>query len=453
MNYPYTAQRGTFLSVLSTLGFLILVEGGVCVLLIVLLIHNLLMQCLLLAAMVAFVGYFFIRFLSVLYTQHQLTATQLHLHYGFAFQTVIPRTAISSAQPVHEHLTMFQPLQPEYQADKRRAVLCFSGQGQVLLQLHAPVHIKFGRTLHPVEKLLINVDDHNEFIGALGLSTIANMARASTPLVQQEVKPSSTASKAVILPPVLPMVSSAIQVQGLTRRFARFVAVDDLHLNIQQGEMYGFLGSNGAGKTTTIKMLVGLLQPDAGQVLIAGHDMWKDAVAAKQEIGYVADRALLYDRLSGREFLSFLSQMRGLSQRQAEQRIVHLLHLLELSADADRLCGSYSFGMKRKLSLAGALLHQPRILILDEPLNGLDPHSARAVKDLFLALTTDGVTILLSTHDLATAEAICHRVGIIHKGHLLAEGSAAELRQIAQAPDLEAVFLNLTAAQSQEVVV
>lgn len=449
MNYPYTAQRGTFLSVLSTLGFLILVEGGVCVVLIVLLIHNVLIQCLFLAAMVAFVGYFFIRFLSVLRTQHQLTATQLHLHYGFAFQAVIPRTALGSVQSVHERLTMFQPLQPEYQADKCRAVLCFSEQGQLLLQLNTPVQIKFGRTLHSVEKLLINVDDPNEFIGALGLSVIVSPSHTNTPLVAPQKETPLSTTRTVIAP----AASSAILVQGLTRRFARFVAVDDLHMTIQQGEIYGFLGANGAGKTTTIKMLVGLLQPHAGQVIIAGHDMWKDSVAAKQVIGYVADRALLYDRLSGREFLSFLSQIRGLSQRQAEQRIVHLLHLLELSMNADRLCGSYSFGMKRKLSLAGALLHQPRILILDEPLNGLDPHSARVVKDLFLELAADGVTILLSTHDLATAEAICHRVGIIHKGHLLVEGSAAELRQIAQAPDLEAVFLNLTAAKSQEVIV
>ncbi len=222
-------------------------------------------------------------------------------------------------------------------------------------------------------------------------------------------------------------------------------------MTIQQGEIYGFLGANGAGKTTTLKMLVGLLQPNEGHVFIAGHDMWKNPLAAKEVLGYVADRSILYERLTGREFLSFLGQVRSLSRQETVQRSTYLLDLLELAEHADRLCGSYSFGMKRKLSLAGALLHQPQVVILDEPLNGLDPRSARSLKDLFLELAAKGVTILLSTHDLATAETLCHRVGIIHKGTLLAEGSAAELRQMAEAPDLEAVFLSLTSEQREEV--
>ncbi|MBA2285321.1 MAG: ABC transporter ATP-binding protein [Ktedonobacteraceae bacterium] len=244
----------------------------------------------------------------------------------------------------------------------------------------------------------------------------------------------------------------ALRVEGLTRRYADFTAVDNLNLALRRGEIYGFLGANGAGKTTTMKMLVGLLQPDAGRVWIAGHDMWREPLAAKAVLGYVADRALLYERLTGREFLAFLAQVRGIPQREASERIATLLDLLELTHQADRLCGTYSYGMKRKVALAGALLHQPAVLILDEPLNGLDPLSARRLKDLFVELAARDTAIFLSTHDLATAEAVCHRVGIIHQGRLLIEGSTQELRQAATAPDLETVFLNLVAGQQQEEV-
>jgi ABC-2 type transport system ATP-binding protein len=224
-------------------------------------------------------------------------------------------------------------------------------------------------------------------------------------------------------------------------------------MSIQPGEIYGFLGSNGAGKTTTIKMLVGLLEPSAGHVFIADHDVWKEPVAAKTKLGYVADNALLYERLSGRDFLHFLAQMRGLPLNEAQRRIEYLLTLLDLVEHADRLCGSYSLGMKRKLSLAGALIHQPAVLILDEPLNGLDPRSARRLKDLLLEMAASGTTILLSTHDLSTAETLCHRVGIMHRGRLMVEGSAAELRQMLGVPDLEAVFLNLTDASAEGIAV
>jgi len=244
----------------------------------------------------------------------------------------------------------------------------------------------------------------------------------------------------------------AIHTENLTRRYRNFVAVDNLNLAIHQGEIYGFLGPNGAGKTTTMKMLVGLLQPSAGHAQINGHDVWAEPLKAKANLGYVADKTMLYERLTGREFLAFLAQMRRIPQHEAENRIKHLLILLELTDRANSPCGTYSFGMKRKLALASAMLHQPPVLILDEPLNGLDPLSAHRLKTLFAELAASGTTIFLSTHDLATAESICHRVGIIHKGHLLVEGSASELRQIVAAPDLESVFLSLTAEQPEVLV-
>lgn len=174
--------------------------------------------------------------------------------------------------------------------------------------------------------------------------------------------------------------------------------------------------------------------------------MWSAgaSLAAKAALGYVADRAMLYERLTGREFLAFLAQLRGIPRSKANERIEHLLALLDLKERAESACGTYSFGMKRKLALAGALVHQPPVLVLDEPLNGLDPLSARRLKDLFSELAGEGTAIFLSTHDLATAESICHRVGIIQRGRLLVEGSAAELRQLAAASNLEDVFLTLT---------
>ena len=239
----------------------------------------------------------------------------------------------------------------------------------------------------------------------------------------------------------------AIRTQQLTRCYKQVTAVDGLDLAIHRGEIYGFLGANGAGKTTTMKMLVGLLQPDAGRVWINGHEMWNEgeALDAKAVLGYVADRSMLYERLTGREFLGFLAQLRGIPRLEANERIEQLLALLDLNERAESACGAYSFGMKRKLALAGALVHRPAVLILDEPLNGLDPVSARRLKDLFIELASGGTTIFLSTHDLATAESICHRVGIIQHGRLLVEGSAEELRQLATASNLEDVFLALTA--------
>lgn len=240
---------------------------------------------------------------------------------------------------------------------------------------------------------------------------------------------------------------TAIRTEHLTRRFSDIVAVDDLNLAVRHGEIYGFLGANGAGKTTTMKMLVGLLPPHGGCAWIEGHDVWQEPLDARAASGYVADRAWLYERLTGREYLAFLAQLRGIPRREADARIEQLLALLDLRERAGSACGTYSFGMKRKLALAGALVHRPPVLILDEPLNGLDPLSARRLKDLFLELTSSGTTIFLSTHDLAMAESICHRVGIIARGRLVVEGSAAELRKMASAPDLEAVFLALAAQE------
>lgn len=452
-DFPYTAQRKTYLIDMLGPGLMLLVEGVVFLLLIVFLVQPTLLKSLLLAIFVACYLCFAMIPLAPLWTKHQLTPTQLVLHYGRSLHVTIPRTAIRAAEPVHERLTMLQPMSARYVTASRRINAAFSDQGQVLLHLREPLPLKVGRATRPTESILMNVDARDEFLQAFAVSAVSAEKKISQ-LEKETPRQDEQASSHVVsfLSSKTPLKGEvAIRLEGLTRRFERFVAVDALDMALRPGEIYGFLGSNGAGKTTTIKMLVGLLQPSAGRAEIAGHDVWSDAVAAKALLGYVPDRSILYERLTGYEFLAFLAQMRGLSRTIARTRIARLLDLLELGEQADRLCGSYSFGMKRKLALAAALLHAPQVLVLDEPLNGLDPRSARRLKDLLLQLAAHGTTILFSTHDLATAESICHRIGILHRGRLLAEGSAAELRQLAVAPDLEAVFLSLTSKQPEEV--
>lgn len=234
-----------------------------------------------------------------------------------------------------------------------------------------------------------------------------------------------------------------IRTEGLSRRFGGLLALDNLDLAVRPGEIYAFLGANGAGKSTAMRMMVGLLEPTAGRVWIGATDLWASPEVAKRRLGYLAERVPLYERLTGREYLEFLAQLRELDRGASAARIDHLLDELALAQHAARPCGDYSYGMKRKLGLAAALLHEPDVLILDEPLSGLDPPGARRMRALFGRLAAEGRAVLISTHDLTTAESVCHRVGILDRGRLVAEGSALELRVLAAAPDLEAAFLDI----------
>jgi ABC-2 type transport system ATP-binding protein len=450
--FTYTAQRALFIRLLGVILLLMVPEVCMVVLFIVLLVPNILIKGLLLLLYVGLLIFIANRLSGVARTKHQLSESSLRLRFGSSLHVDIPRDAITSAQPVHENVGMFEPTSASYNASRKQIRALFSDQGQVLLRLKEPLALNVRGTLHLTEYIIINVDKRAAFLAALAVSesekantsTISTIHSDGVPVLSVLERPRHS---------VLSGQEPVIHIENLTREFAGFMAVDHLSMSIQPGEIYGFLGSNGAGKTTTIKMLVGLLEPSAGHVFIAGHDVWKEPVVAKTNLGYVADHALLYERLSGRDFLHFLAQMHGLPLNKAQQRVEYLLALLDLVEHADRLCGSYSLGMKRKLSLAGALIHQPTVLILDEPLNGLDPRSARRLKDLLLEMATSGTTILLSTHDLSTAEMLCHRVGIMHRGRLMAEGSAAELRQMLGVSDLEAVFLNLTDVSAEGVAV
>ena len=239
-----------------------------------------------------------------------------------------------------------------------------------------------------------------------------------------------------------------ISVENLTKRFHRATAVDGVSFQVAPGEIYGFLGPNGAGKTTTIKMLAGVLRPTSGRIVIDGVDLERDPIAVKRRLGFVPDRPFLYEKLTGLEFMSFMADLYRLNGPGRDERIQQFLDLFELAEWGRELVGSYSHGMRQRLIMSAALLHAPRVFIVDEPMVGLDPKGARLIKNIFRKLTRSGLTVFMSTHTLAIAEELCDRIGIIHRGKLLAEGTVAELRELAGQADspLESVFLRLTGA-------
>jgi|688.fasta_scaffold21299_7 ABC-2 type transport system ATP-binding protein len=240
-----------------------------------------------------------------------------------------------------------------------------------------------------------------------------------------------------------------IEFDHVTRTYGPKPAVTDLSLSIPRGELFALLGPNGAGKTTTIKMLVGLLRPSRGAVRICGHDLVKQSRNAHLHTGYVPDEPTLYDKLTGREFLWFIADMFGMPRHLAEQKIGREVDHFELAEFADDLTESYSLGMKQRLVFAAALLHDPDVLVLDEPMVGLDPRSVRIVKDLLRAKTEEGMTVFMSTHTLAMAEEMADRVGIMVRGQLRFLGTVAELRQqmAVETMSLEHLYLELTNAR------
>lgn len=235
-----------------------------------------------------------------------------------------------------------------------------------------------------------------------------------------------------------------IQTHGLTKRFGTVVAVDDLNLSVAGGEIFGFLGPNGAGKTTTIRLLVGLLRPTRGRALVGGYDVQQQPLEAKALIGYLPDHPFLYEKLTGREFLRFVARLYEREPAEAGRRTGDLLRLFELEERADDLVQGYSHGMRQKLALAAALLHEPQAFFLDEPTAGLDPRSARQIKDLLRHLAHRGTAVFMSTHILEVAERMCDRVGIIDQGQLIACGTLTDLRREGRGSTLEEIFLQLT---------
>jgi len=238
----------------------------------------------------------------------------------------------------------------------------------------------------------------------------------------------------------------AIRIDHVTKRFGETLAVNDLTLSVQPGELFAFLGPNGAGKTTTIKMIAGLLTPDAGRIEVCGYPMGRDGQLAKAQLAYVPDLPFLYDKLTGREFIDFVGAMYGLAPTEIAARRERLARRLGMGGFLDQLTETYSHGMKQKTVLAAALLHEPRVLVIDEPMVGLDPRTVRTVKDLFLELKAGGAAVFMSTHTLEGAEAVADRIGIIHHGRLVAHGTLGEIRAEAmRSGTLEESFLAVTA--------
>ncbi len=237
-----------------------------------------------------------------------------------------------------------------------------------------------------------------------------------------------------------------IQLRNLTKRFGDLVAVDQLTLFVPKGEVFGFIGPNGAGKTTTLRMIGGVLPPSEGSVSIDGIPMGEKPEDAKRKIGFIPDRPFLYEKLTGIEFLRFTADLYGVEDGLFRGKSEELLKQFSLWDWANELIESYSHGMKQRLILSAALLHDPKVIVVDEPMVGLDPAGIRMVKNLFRSLSARGKTIFMSTHTLSVAEDLCHRIGIIHKGRLIATGTCGELMHQARVRegDLEEVYLILT---------
>jgi ABC-2 type transport system ATP-binding protein len=237
-----------------------------------------------------------------------------------------------------------------------------------------------------------------------------------------------------------------IEFHDVSRTYGRKLALDGLKLTVSPGELFALLGPNGAGKTTAIKLLTGLLRPDSGSISVCNHDLARDIRKAAQAMGYVSDQPYLYEKLSGREFLEFAAEIRGLKNAEASAAIERECGNFELAEFLDSLIETYSHGMKQRLAFASALLHNPRVLVIDEPMVGLDPRSVRMVKDLLRRHAAAGMTIFMSTHTLAVAEEIAHRIGILDGGRLQFLGTLAELQRelSSHQTSLEALFLQLT---------
>jgi ABC-2 type transport system ATP-binding protein len=249
--------------------------------------------------------------------------------------------------------------------------------------------------------------------------------------------------------------TEVLRLEGVTKRYGKFTAVDRIDLTVDRGKVFGFLGPNGAGKTTTIRMVAGVLLPTSGRILLGGDDLAEMPERAKTRLGYIPDRPYLYEKLSGREFLRFVAGLWGTDGMDAEERGQRLLELFDLSHWQNELIETYSHGMRQKLLITSALIHKPEVVVVDEPMVGLDPKSARILKDLLRTYARQGGTVFLSSHTLEVVEILCDAIAIIHEGRIIAQGTMDELRRQADAggAHLEEIFLKVTGGEEVSDIV
>jgi len=246
-----------------------------------------------------------------------------------------------------------------------------------------------------------------------------------------------------------------LRLEAVTKRYGAFTAVNSIDLRVPRGRIFGFLGPNGAGKTTTIRMISGVLLPTSGRVFIGGDDLGSYPEKAKARLGYIPDRPFLYEKLSGREFLRFVAGLWGQDGEDTEERAQRFLELFDLAQWQHELVEAYSHGMRQKLLITSALIHQPELIVVDEPMVGLDPKSARILKDLFRTYVEAGGTIFLSSHTLEVVEAVCDAIAIIHEGNIIARGTMDELRSQVDSGEahLEEIFLKVTGGEEMAEIV
>ncbi|AYG82189.1 Daunorubicin/doxorubicin resistance ATP-binding protein DrrA [Streptomyces hundungensis] len=252
---------------------------------------------------------------------------------------------------------------------------------------------------------------------------------------------SDTAGGALTAPP-------AVRVQGLWKRFGEQIAVAGIDLELPAGKFIGLVGPNGAGKTTTLSMVTGLLRPDQGRVEVGGHDVWRDPVAVKSRIGVLPEGLRLFERLSGRELLAYSGRLRGLPGAEVDKRAAQLLDVLDLAGSQHKLVVDYSTGMRKKIGLAAALLHNPQVLFLDEPFEGVDPVSAQIIRGVLERYTASGATVVFSSHVMELVESLCDWVAVMAAGRIRAQGTLAEVR--GTAPTLQSAFLELVGASGRD---
>lgn len=325
----------------------------------------------------------------------------------------------------------------------------------VALKLSRPYEMNVPRQgLCQFTRIVLSLDEPERFLAALGREEDglrpqrAAAAASPTPAVP-------AAGAHCVSSPRADRAScpAALQLQGLVKRFGGFTAVRGVDLAVDHGEILAFLGSNGAGKSTTIRMATGLVRPTAGRVLVEGRDLWGEGAPVRRLLGYVPDVPLLHESLTAREFLWLMAGLYSLPEGEGRQRAEELLRQMGLTQWGDHPIRSFSLGMKRRMAIAAALVHRPRVLLLDEVTNGLDPRAGREVKDFIVQAAREGAAVLLTTHVLEVAEELAHRIAIIHEGELRAVGDLAALRAAAGLPQagLEELFLALTAEPVQEV--